>query len=102
MSRLELRCPNGVYVCQRVMTYDQPKAPVTSPGSILSTPREQPNLVVFTGDNVWYPGNTDIVAAQAALTKPLNDAGVPYMLTFGNHGACLRASVLVPPVNRVC
>eukprot|EP00877_Chromochloris_zofingiensis_P005191 jgi/Chrzof1/14673/Cz09g11180.t1 len=46
---------------------------------------EKPDLVVFTGDNIWYPGNNDIIAAQRAITKPVQDAKIPYMLTFGNH-----------------
>ncbi|PNW84505.1 hypothetical protein CHLRE_03g146207v5 [Chlamydomonas reinhardtii] len=72
--------------CQDILPEQNPCSDVNSTALLTAMiKKEQPNLVVFTGDNVWYPGNTDIVAAQAALTKPLNDAGVPYMLTFGNH-----------------
>jgi hypothetical protein len=38
-----------------------------------------------------YPDTQDIREAQRAVTQPLVDAHVPYILTFGNHGGrCLR------------
>ncbi|KAK9806913.1 hypothetical protein WJX72_007237 [[Myrmecia] bisecta] len=47
--------------------------------------REKPNLVVYSGDNVWYDTNVDVLAAHRAVTQPVRDSKTPYMITFGNH-----------------
>ena len=59
----------------------------------LALEREKPDLVVFTGDQVYglHPsfrlGDTrsKIAATIKALLAPLEAAGVPFAVTFGNH-----------------
>ncbi len=45
----------------------------------------QPDLVVFLGDNTIANGYDNQRAAIKALTAPVNEAGIPYTLVFGNH-----------------
>ncbi|MCC8175320.1 MAG: metallophosphoesterase family protein [Bacteroidales bacterium] len=42
----------------------------------------EPDLVVFTGDQVYALGAND---ALLAMTAPLNERGIPYASIFGNH-----------------
>ncbi len=59
----------------------------------LALQREKPDLVVFTGDQVYglHPsfrlGDTrrKITATLKAILAPLEEAGVPFAVTFGNH-----------------
>ncbi len=45
----------------------------------------KPDLVVFLGDNTIADGYDNQRAAIKALTAPVNEAGIPYTLVFGNH-----------------
>lgn len=47
--------------------------------------RVKPHLVIFTGDNQVYGGQVDQEKSLLELTKPLRDANVPWMMTWGNH-----------------
>ncbi len=52
--------------------------------------REKPNLVVFSGDQIWgiynFFGNKDkIRKSLSEITKPVRDAGIPFAVCFGNH-----------------
>lgn len=59
----------------------------------LALEREKPDLVVFTGDQVYglHPsfrlGDTrrKITATLKEILAPLEEAGVPFAVTFGNH-----------------
>ncbi len=59
----------------------------------LALKQEKPDLVVFTGDQVYglHPffrlGDTrgKITATLKAILAPLEEAGVPFAVTFGNH-----------------
>ena len=46
---------------------------------------ERPDLVVLTGDNVFSKDCDDVAASQRAWRRPLEAAGVPWALVFGNH-----------------
>lgn len=43
---------------------------------------EQPDLVIFTGDQVYADG---VAEALRALTAPIVERGVPFAFVFGNH-----------------
>ena len=47
----------------------------------------QPDLVVFTGDNVRSGPETgdDVRAAMDAIAHPVDSRGIPWLITFGNH-----------------
>lgn len=49
--------------------------------------REQPDLVVFTGDNICVGAEANFVQGATALIQPLIERNVPYAYTFGNHDA---------------
>ena len=59
----------------------------------LALEREKPDLVVFTGDQVYglHPsfrlGDTrrKLTAALKTILSPFEEAGVPFAVTFGNH-----------------
>lgn len=46
---------------------------------------ERPDLVVLTGDNVFSKDCEDVAASQRAWRRPLEAAGVPWAIVFGNH-----------------
>ncbi|MCD7722768.1 MAG: metallophosphoesterase family protein [Clostridiales bacterium] len=52
--------------------------------------REKPDLVVFSGDQIWgsyhfLGSRKKIENALFELTKPVQDSGVPFAVCFGNH-----------------
>lgn len=52
--------------------------------------REQPDLVVYSGDQIWqkssFKGNRDTVKrVLSELTKPVRDRKIPFTICFGNH-----------------
>lgn len=49
--------------------------------------REQPDLVVFTGDNVHVQTEEKFVRGATALMQPLIERDIPYAYTYGNHDA---------------
>lgn len=49
--------------------------------------REQPDLVVFTGDNVHVTTEQKFLKGATALLQPLIERDIPYAYTFGNHDA---------------
>ena len=59
----------------------------------LALERERPDLVVFTGDQLYGPiplfwlGDPESNARKAlsAILEPIEKAGVPFAVTFGNH-----------------
>ena len=51
---------------------------------------EKPNLVCFSGDQIWgytnFKGNKEAVEkALNDITKPVVDRGIPFTVCFGNH-----------------
>ncbi len=52
--------------------------------------KENPDLVLFLGDNVWRDGAETPETLRnfiTALVKPLNERGIPWAHVFGNHDA---------------
>lgn len=52
--------------------------------------REEPDLVVYSGDQIWnkasFKGSRDTVkAVLSQLTKPVRDRKIPFTICFGNH-----------------
>lgn len=52
--------------------------------------RETPDLVVYSGDQIWggqnFKGNKATVArVLGELTKPVRDRNIPFTICFGNH-----------------
>ncbi|MGN0522401.1 MAG: metallophosphoesterase family protein [Eubacterium sp.] len=52
--------------------------------------REEPDLVVYSGDQIWgkrsFKGSKGKVEAVLdALTKPVRDRNIPFTVCFGNH-----------------
>lgn len=51
---------------------------------------EKPDLVVFSGDQIWqkssFKGNNATVErVLREITKPVTDRGIPFTICFGNH-----------------
>lgn len=52
--------------------------------------RERPDLVVYSGDQIWgktsFKGNKDkVTEILSALTQPVRDRKIPFTVCFGNH-----------------
>lgn len=51
--------------------------------------REEPDLVVYSGDQIWgkgFRGNAaEVERVLRELTKPVTDRGIPFAVCFGNH-----------------
>lgn len=52
--------------------------------------REEPDLVVYSGDQIWgkmaFKGNRDAVKNSLdVLTKPVRERKIPFTVCFGNH-----------------
>ena len=55
-----------------------------------SLDREEPDLVVYSGDQIWgkttFKGNRAAVKNSLdALTKPCRERKIPFTICFGNH-----------------
>lgn len=48
---------------------------------------EQPDMVVFTGDNVVVDSESRFLVGATKLIQPLIQRDIPYAYTFGNHDA---------------
>ncbi len=78
---------------------DAQELPAVSPDTVklirLAIAAEQPDLIVFTGDQIYgiHPylwGAGDEMRVKRVLTellRPVTEAGVPFAVTFGNHDA---------------
>jgi len=75
---------------------DIQEQPVVSPDSIklirLAIEKEKPDLVVFSGDQIYglsplYKGNTraKVEKTISDILAPIEEAGIPFAVTFGNH-----------------
>jgi hypothetical protein len=52
--------------------------------------REEPDLVVYSGDQIWgkssFKGNKELVEnVLSQLTQPVRDRKIPFTICFGNH-----------------
>lgn len=51
--------------------------------------REEPDLVVYSGDQIWGKGfkgsASEVERVLRELTKPVTDRGIPFAVCFGNH-----------------
>ena len=52
----------------------------------------KPDLVVFTGDNVYVSTKSSFDKGAKAIIDPLISRGIPYAYTFGNHDDQLGVS----------
>lgn len=55
-----------------------------------SLERAQPDMVVFSGDQIWgkrnFKGNSkEVERVLRELTKPVSDRNIPFAICFGNH-----------------
>lgn len=55
-----------------------------------SLDRANPDLVVYSGDQIWgkhnFKGNrAEVKRVLSELTKPVADRGIPFAICFGNH-----------------
>lgn len=73
------KCLNAPSPCSAANTTDFVRKLVTT---------VQPDLVVFTGDQVMHPAHPE--SALNASLGPVQEQGVPYVFVFGNHdiGRC--------------
>ena len=97
MQRDKLKFKNGKFKIMQIADV-QDIFPVSADSIKLLTlalKQEKPDLAVFTGDQVYgldprlRIGNTraNVEAIIASYLAPLNEANVPFCVTFGNHDA---------------
>ena len=76
---------------------DVQEVPQVSPDTLrlltLAIERERPDLIVFTGDQLYGPiplfrlgdPEANVRKALSAILAPVTAAGIPFAVTFGNH-----------------
>lgn len=89
---MKLHFKNGTFkILQIADTQDGARvSPDTVSLITAAVKREKPDLVVYSGDQIWgsyhFGGNAQKVEkALFELTKPVQDAGIPFAVCFGNH-----------------
>lgn len=90
-----LRFHNGAFKLMQISDIQELAKinPDSSKLLTLALEREKPDLAVFTGDQVYgvHPSfrlgdtQTKVAATLKAILSPLEAAGVPFAVTFGNH-----------------
>ncbi len=95
MQNKELNFNNGSFKIMQIA--DTQEIPAVSSDTIklisAALDAEKPDLVVFTGDQIkgyssffmGEKGKTRVESTIKALLKPLEDRGIPFTMTFGNH-----------------
>lgn len=95
MQNKELNFKNGKFRIMQIA--DTQEIPAVSPDTIklicAALDAEKPDLVVFTGDQIkgyssFFLGEKGKANAESTikeLLKPLEDRGIPFTMTFGNH-----------------
>ena len=93
----QLRFKNHQFKIMQIA--DAQELPLVSPDTVtlieMALAAEQPDLVVFTGDQIYgidphiWGKNAEarITAVFSKLLAPVIEAGVPFAVTFGNHDA---------------
>lgn len=95
MQNRALDFKNGRFRIMQIA--DTQEIPAVSPDTIrlisAALDKEKPDLVVFTGDQIkgyssffmGEKGKAKVISTIKALIKPLEDRGIPFTMTFGNH-----------------
>lgn len=95
MQNRELNFRNGNFRIMQIA--DTQEIPAVSPDTIklicAAVDKEKPDLVVFTGDQIkgyssfflGEKGRTNAESTIKALIRPLEERGIPFTMTFGNH-----------------
>lgn len=95
MQNKSLNFVNGKF--KIIQIADTQEIPAVSPDTIklisAALDAEKPNLVVFTGDQIkgyssfflGEKGKKGVESTIKALIKPMEDRGIPFTMTFGNH-----------------
>ena len=87
--------PDGTFKIMQIA--DTQELPAVSPNTLelieKALDREQPDLVIFTGDQIQGGASgfrRDPALAEQTidqLAEPLHQRGIPFMVTYGNHDA---------------
>ncbi len=95
MQNKELNFRNGKFKIMQIA--DTQEIPAVSPDTIklinAALEAEKPDLVIFTGDQIkgyssfflGEKGKKNVESTLSALIKPLEEHGIPFTMTFGNH-----------------
>ncbi len=89
---MELRFNNGKFRILMIADTQEGKRVNSDTVKLIeaSLERSQPDLVVYSGDQIWgyrsFKGNPDLVRqVLGALVKPVTDRKIPFAICFGNH-----------------
>ena len=88
--------PDGNFRIMQIA--DTQELPTVNPDTVklirLAVEKAKPDLVVFTGDQIYgllpmFRGNTEnkVRSIFRKLIAPLEENGIPFVVTFGNHDA---------------
>ena len=95
MQNIKLDFTNGKFKIMQIA--DTQEIPYVSPDTIklisAALDREKPDLVVFTGDQIkgyssffrGKKGKANVESTLKALIAPLEERGIHFTMTFGNH-----------------
>lgn len=95
MQNKSLNFNNGRFRIMQIA--DTQEIPAVSPDTIklisAALDKEKPDLVVFTGDQIkgyssffmGEKGKSNVVSTLKTLIKPLEERGIHFTMTFGNH-----------------
>lgn len=95
MQNMNLKFNRGKFKIMQIA--DTQEIPAVSPDTIklisAALDAEKPDLVVFTGDQIkgyssfflGEKGKAKVESTIKALIKPIEDRGIPFTMTFGNH-----------------
>lgn len=95
MQNMNLKFNRGKFKIMQIA--DTQEIPAVSPDTIklisAALDAEKPDLVVFTGDQIkgyssfflGKKGKAKVESTIKALIKPIEDRGIPFTMTFGNH-----------------
>ena len=92
----KLTFKNGQFKIMQIA--DAQELPAVSPDTVrlieMAIEAERPDLIVFTGDQIygihprlWGGGEMRVRKVLGLLLAPVQAAGVPFAVTFGNHDA---------------
>lgn len=91
----KLTFKNGQFKIMQIA--DAQELPAVSPDTVrlieMAIKAEQPDLIVFTGDQIYgihpllWGGETRVRKVLGRLLAPVKEAGAPFAVTFGNHDA---------------
>ncbi|KAK9806403.1 hypothetical protein WJX73_002550 [Symbiochloris irregularis] len=78
---------NGSADCENVLPEQKASCSDTNSTSWMTSvlDTEAPDLVVYTGDQVYHDETQNLTAAYLSILEPTVEAGYPFMSTYGNH-----------------